>query len=561
MATTKNNTKPETDKALRMAGYCRTSGEGQRDNTSIPNQRAEIESFCKAMGWRIVAWYVDECKSGSKIAGRDAFQKMMKDAANGKFDAVVPFDTSRFGRDGVDILGSAKFLKTTFGIFTADAKRQFDNRQPRNTLGNFLHAGLAESERLTILDRTIHGRIRKAMAGEPWTGRTAWPIGRSWNKDTKQWSVNETGRQIADYLRRYLDGEKPTELCREYGFSPSQVSKWIHHGQLSGTYVARIRAAELGESGLDESIPVPSMPEVVPAETVERTKQRLAHNKTYNRTDARPRYLLSGFVRCEACRRALTGITNPSGSKHYRHIRSCGAVSKVPGASVEASALDYLYRTFLDEPAFTAAVKAAMPTDDERKTLEREQQSTAKRLKKLRGEIDRLVSAVAKGADPDLLISAQVELKAELKQADDRLADLDARLASMPDAESIQQAATATRLRLVMEHGDKDWRSLSPDDVRRFLHHLFADPDSGIYIALDKAGRIVLTFRGRVEFRHEVVDGRAASDAMRIEAETANRQIQRIREQGNKPVAAYQSAHHSHTFPCMSYSPKPFAFF
>jgi site-specific DNA recombinase len=77
---------------------------------------------------------VDECKTGSKIAGRDEFQRMMRDAANGRFDIVVVFDITRFARDGFDILDSSRTLKRDFGINVVDTKGQYDTRNPRNTL-------------------------------------------------------------------------------------------------------------------------------------------------------------------------------------------------------------------------------------------------------------------------------------------------------------------------------------------------------------------------------------------------------------------------------------------
>ena len=60
--------KQSSDKK-RAVGYCRTSGEGQRDNTSIPTQKNAIEEYCRRTGWRFIAHYVDESKSGAKIAG------------------------------------------------------------------------------------------------------------------------------------------------------------------------------------------------------------------------------------------------------------------------------------------------------------------------------------------------------------------------------------------------------------------------------------------------------------------------------------------------------------
>ena len=67
-------------KSLRAVGYARTSGESQRDNTSIPRQKTEVENFVANNGWQFLRHYVDESLSGSKIEGRDNFKQMMKDA-------------------------------------------------------------------------------------------------------------------------------------------------------------------------------------------------------------------------------------------------------------------------------------------------------------------------------------------------------------------------------------------------------------------------------------------------------------------------------------------------
>ena len=41
----KTKPKAKTTEKLRAVGYCRTSSENQRDNTSIPVQKREIEHF------------------------------------------------------------------------------------------------------------------------------------------------------------------------------------------------------------------------------------------------------------------------------------------------------------------------------------------------------------------------------------------------------------------------------------------------------------------------------------------------------------------------------------
>src|SRR5262245_3554283 len=131
-------------KSARVAGYCRTSSDAQRDNSSIPNQKAEIERFVAAHGWVLVGWYVDEARSGSKIEGREQFQQMMRDAASGRFDIVVVFDLTRFGRDGMDVLESSRTLAREYGVHVVDTKGQFDTRERSRTLSNYVTAGLTE---------------------------------------------------------------------------------------------------------------------------------------------------------------------------------------------------------------------------------------------------------------------------------------------------------------------------------------------------------------------------------------------------------------------------------
>ena len=70
---------------------------------------------------------------------------MMRDAANNRFDVIVVWDMSCFGRDGLDILNSAKTLKRDFGVDVVDVKGRFDTRDLRRTITTFLDAGMAES--------------------------------------------------------------------------------------------------------------------------------------------------------------------------------------------------------------------------------------------------------------------------------------------------------------------------------------------------------------------------------------------------------------------------------
>jgi hypothetical protein len=136
--------------------------------------------------------------------------------------------------------------------------------------------------------------------------------------------------------------------------------------------------------------------------------------------------------------------------------------------------------------------------------------------------ISNLVNAIVKGADPALLLDKQTELKNEKQLLESRRDELTQTLTAMPDPEHIAKEAMFLRIALIERYKNRDWRSLSYEEVRRFLHFLFGDnpmptgqkqtTDGYGISVIRKDNKWILTFRGLVEFYHEVVDGRPVGD-------------------------------------------------
>lgn len=514
---------------LRACGYCRTSGEGQRGNTSIPRQQADIKDFIERNGWEFVEFYIDECKSGSSVEGRDDFQRMLRDAAKGRFDVVVPFDAKRFARDGVDIVSTAKDLKDRYGVFVVDAHSKFDTRSNQHILRNFLEAAIAEDERMSILQRTIGGRVATAAKGKPWCRSR--PIGRDYDEAKGKWIVTDMGRELAELLKRYAAGESLTELCREFKISGrAKISQWVWHGQLAGEYKAKFNCPDAGI--FDERVLVPGMPEVVSESLLAKVRKRLQHNRIFNRHDTK-RYKLSGFIRCENCGRALTGQTqtrlNGNGVAYYRHNGEDGCSLKGVRADViESFVLDHLYGRFLDEPAFNAAVERAIPSTEHRERLVKERTRKIKELTKIEREIGRLVDAVAKGADVGLLISKQDELKAEQKALTKQIERIETEIAALPDPKEVKERAAVVRQSLLRRHRGKDWRKLDYDEIKLFLRHLFGDSgresEYGVFVRIEGQS-IICCFRGYLECTEEGIADRG-------------KPVQRWAKQMIKPVSS-----------------------
>jgi hypothetical protein len=382
------------------------------------------------------------------------------------------------------------------------------------------------------MERTAGGRIEKVRNGSTWTSTL--PAGRDFNKTGKNsgdWFITEKGCKLRDLLTRYADGEPLAALARECGFASSQaITRNVRESQLSGTYYAKFNSPEIGIDNL--LIAVPGVPEVISPELEKRVRDRMAHNKQWNKR-SKKKYLLAGFLRCAHCGRSLKGQTTKSGS-YYRHDsyyvdgRIHCPYSGIRGDLLESQVLDYCYRFFLDEPAYRKAIKCALPSGDDRKALEADLGQVRRQLAGVSKKISNLGDAFAKGADVSLFLDKQNELKAEKQALASRRDELSQTLANMPDPEYIELEAMFIRQSLEMEHMHKDWRKTPYDDVRRFLHFLFSDNPrkAGFGICLGWIdGAWEITFKGCVAFYHDVIDGRPISHRFQLEVALANAEL------------------------------------
>src|SRR6201989_1933499 len=90
----------ESRAALRAALYMRVStGRQAEHDLSIPDQRQQLKSWCRANGHEVVAEFVEAGASASDDR-RPVFQQMIERACDGEraFDVIVVHSYSRFFR-------------------------------------------------------------------------------------------------------------------------------------------------------------------------------------------------------------------------------------------------------------------------------------------------------------------------------------------------------------------------------------------------------------------------------------------------------------------------------
>ena len=103
---------PEENKILRVAAYCRVSTDDIDQAISIHLQIQEYKKkILSNPNWRYVGTYVDDGFSGTNTEHRQGFQKLMKDAMDGKIDMIITKAVSRFARNLMDCMGWVEALQ------------------------------------------------------------------------------------------------------------------------------------------------------------------------------------------------------------------------------------------------------------------------------------------------------------------------------------------------------------------------------------------------------------------------------------------------------------------
>ncbi len=111
----------KSDEYQRVAIYARVSTDDVSQTTSFELQKKYYEDFvARHPKWELVEIYADEGISGTSTKHRDAFNRMMADAKDGKIDLIITKSVSRFARNVENFLTAVRTLsehKPRIGVF------------------------------------------------------------------------------------------------------------------------------------------------------------------------------------------------------------------------------------------------------------------------------------------------------------------------------------------------------------------------------------------------------------------------------------------------------------
>jgi site-specific DNA recombinase len=482
---------------LKFAPLIRVSTERQKQQgESLATQRTDLENDIKNMGGKIYDWYAGQ-EHATPDYERKILDRLISDAQQHKFDALIIWSLDRWSRDEVRGGQNLKILRDN-GIRFFERTREYNLHDENEYFMIALYGLMGRTQAIGQTRKSIKNRIHRAKEGFPTCGKL--PYGRTYSKE-KGWGIDRSKQKfVEDVAKRYLKGESLTVIAKEFGINRPNLNKLLKR-RSGDTWEQHFISKKLN---IDETV-ITKVPRLLPKKTIEQLLQRSKSNQTYTHGLSKHSYLLSRMIFCESCGFAMSGQTNQKKLSYYRHAYddSCDAFNSIRGDLIENCVMDDIFRMLGDRPKIEEAAKAAVPNLAEIEALTEEIDLNKKQLVKIKKGKDLLVAAVMSDTMNKEDIKEQMTKLKErevLLQAQIDIATI--KCDSIPTKEEITRKSTLLlRLTENILKGQKHLEEISFEDKRKILQYAFDGKDAdgkrfGVYIDRDSKGNWLYTIRG-----------------------------------------------------------------
>jgi site-specific DNA recombinase len=495
---------------MRCAVYARKSTEEQI--ASLDVQVDEATRYIESKGWTVAPGHIyqDSAISRAEFKKRPGLIALLNALASGEFDAIVLRDDSRLGGDmhrtGLVVQDMVESGKRLFCYFEGN-EITLDGATDKIMMA--LRGFAAELEREKIAGRTREHLETKARKGYV-TGGKCYGYDNERLADHVEHRINEAEAAIVREIfeaKAAGDGYKtitkrlnsrgvPSPSAGKRGtgsWAPTMVREillreryigWIQWGKAAKTYRGgtKVRLESAAEDRIRAERPELR---IVPQELWEQVQATMRTRSDTWKAGAvgpKPRHLLAGLARCTECGGPMKAVAAKFGSEtvklyvcaHHRERGEsvCKNTLRRPVAKVDAAVVDWLLASVLTEDVIGAVlleVRQRIAARTEAPNAEREELETE--AKRLRGELDRLVMALASGVESPTIATAIGEREKRLSEVRARL-EVIAVAPSVLDLE-VRRLEREARTRLA------DFQTLLSGNVaegRRALEALFDGP-------------------------------------------------------------------------------------
>lgn len=408
--------------------YARFSSSAQREE-SIDTQVRECTAFAKQQGYEVIHVYADHAKSG-RTANRPEFQRMIKEASCGRFQAVILYTLDRFARNRLDsALYKAKLKKSGVRILYA---KQPISEEPEGIILESVMEGYAEYYSASLA-RSVKGGMKENALHAKSTGGT-FPMGYTRNPDGSFSIVPVEAKVVRRAFELYAQHTSKAEIARilnREGYRKRDGSLF----QKRSFDVMLRNPKYYGLYKYDDVTVENGMPPIITRELFEKVQKVLDEtSKSKARYKAQEDYLLSNRVYCGCCRSPMIGESGTSHTgKVYRYYK-CSARKKTKTACTKKQeskeALERVVVSTVADKVLTDE-NIELIADKALAIIEREAaENTAKialeaRLKEVDKSIGNLMKALETGLISETVTNRIADLEKERKTIEKDIVLLD----------------------------------------------------------------------------------------------------------------------------------------
>ena len=146
----------------KVALYCRVSTSTKDQTTE--NQLRELTAYCDRMDYQVTKIYEDQISGAKTREKRPAYNELCKDAFLKKFDLVIAWDVSRFGRSLKEFVSFLADMDDK-GIGVVAVKNGLDTSSSTGKMMMKMIGVMEEWNREMLVERTKSGLARTRANG------------------------------------------------------------------------------------------------------------------------------------------------------------------------------------------------------------------------------------------------------------------------------------------------------------------------------------------------------------------------------------------------------------
>lgn len=457
---------------IRAVIYARYSSSGQREE-SIEGQIRECRAFAKRNGFTIVGEYADRALTG-RTDKRPDFQRMLRDAERGAFEAVLCWKMDRFARNrydsatykyrlkkcGVRLYYAAETIpEGPEGIILESVMEGYAEYYSENLSQNVKRGNYESAKELKTLGLTLLG-LRKGADGRFEIDPETAPVVR---RIFEEYAAGIPAKDI--YKKLNDEGYRTTRGGR---FNKNSIRRIIQNERYAGVYLFKDMRVEGG------------IPAIVDRDLWEKCQKVAQQHHVSPAAERGVSYLLTTKLFCGHCGEAMTGESVSSIYYYYvcngRRQHRCKK-KRAPKQWIEDLVVREL-AAMIHSDEFIEAVADSCVEYQQRTRDTADLDALERRQRENEQAIRNTLAAIDAGIITDSVKSHLVELEAERADLERGIAQL---LIAEPDVDREQVIYFLERFR----DGDLDDPGYRQFLVDTFLNAAYLYDDDRILLVLN----------------------------------------------------------------------------